>query len=306
MGNSFSLLCCPNCHANVMKKSTYLECKTCNRQYPISHGIVRFLRDTSADLKLSFAKWDQLYRDELKKNEFEHDLEQYKSFYFPETYEQINDAKKLKGAVYLEIGCGPFHFGQLVSKECSLIIGIDVSPTALVLAKKMLDKKKIKNYLLIQGDILSLPIKNNSIDVIYGGGVIEHFKNTNSCVQELYRVLKPKGISFNTVPMLNIGSLTYRQVWGNIPNVIFLKQFAEFIHITLLRSKHMRYGYEFSFLPNTMRSIHKRAGFTNVTIDKFTVKLVFEFIPLKFRKIVVDLAENNRLFWPMIKVIGVK
>jgi hypothetical protein len=119
-------------------------------------------------------------------------------------------------------------------------------------------------------------------------------------------LLKPGGISFNTVPCLNLGALIYRQIWGNIPNFPILKQIAEFIHIKIFRGKYMRFGYELSFLPSTMINIHKRAGFKKVKIDKFDTKLVFEYFPKFFRPHLEKIANSSKLFWPMIKVIAEK
>ena len=51
----------------------------------------------------------------------------------------------------------------------------------------------------------------------------------------------------NTVPYLSLGALTYRQLWGNIPAVPGLRQAAELVHLRLLRSRHLRFGYERSY-----------------------------------------------------------
>ena len=187
----------------------------------------------------------------------------------------------------------------------NLIIGIDFCLSALKIAKKLLDKKGITNYLLIQGDILKMPLKNSSIDFIYGGGVIEHFKNTQSCINELFRVLKVNGVVMNSVPYLNIGSI-YRQIFGNIPNIIILKQIAEFIHIKLLNGKHMIFGYEMSFLATTLKKIYKKAGFNKISVNKFEFELAFDFVPNSLKKPFVWLANNSRFFWPMIKVVSKK
>ncbi|MBU1327490.1 methyltransferase domain-containing protein [Patescibacteria group bacterium] len=299
-------LCCPLCKGQLTFDTADLTCKACNRTYPIVDGIPRFIHNTSEDLQLSVQKWDISYLKQLKAQHYEKEFAGYKAMYFEDTFEQLNDVKKIKGSVYLEIGSGLFFMGQLLAKQCTLVIGIDISPGALKVAKTMLLEKNIHNYLLIQGDILNMPLASNSVDLIYGGGVIEHFKNTQQCVNELYRVLRKGGVSFNSVPMLNIGSLTYRQAWGNIPNIPVLRQLAEVVHIRLLGSKHMIFGYEFSFLPSTLRKIHSAAGFKKISIDRFRVKLVFEFIPKILRRALVILANKSPLFWPMLKVVAIK
>lgn len=304
--NVLNYLCCPFCKGDVSEINNNLYCEKCKKRYKIRSGIIRMAPSISNEMRLSVGKWEKFYDIQLKNETYYHDYNDYMKWYYNDTYRQLNSVKKIKGIVYLEIGCGPLFLGQSFAKNCELIIGIDICFNVLKIAKKMLDEKNIKNYLLIQGDILQMPIKDNSIDLLYGGGVIEHFKQTQKSVNELYRILRKDGVSFNTVPYLNIGSLTYRQLWGNIPNLPLLKQFATFVHATILGGKHLTYGYELSFLGTTLKKIHKKAGFSNISIKKFEVTLHFEFIPKKIRRPFMWLANNSRLFWPMVKVVAVK
>lgn len=171
----------------------------------------------------------------------------------------------------------------------------------------MLDKKGITNYLLVLGDVNNLPLQDGVVDVVYGGGVIEHFKNTPVVVREIYRVLESGGLSFNTVPFLNLATLTYSQIWGNIPNLPILRQIAELVHLKLLKSKHMRFGYELSFTTPYLKKIHRQAGFREVKVGRFETTLMFDYFPFEFmRKVGKYLATNSRLFWPMVKVVGRK
>jgi ubiquinone/menaquinone biosynthesis C-methylase UbiE len=221
---------------------------------------------------------------------------------------QISEYKKIgRKTVYLEIVCGPIVFGQQISEQCKLVIGIDLSLSALKIAKKLLKENGADNYILIQADILNMPISDDTIDLVYGAGVLEHFKNSQKCVDELFRVLNEGGVAFNSVPYLNIGSLTYRQIWGNIPNFPILKQIAEFFHIKLFKGKYMIFGYELSFLGSILYKMHRNSGFKKIYTDQFKVKLQFDYIRfLPFRKMLVRIAESNRLFWPMIKVVAQK
>jgi len=290
-------LCCPKCKSDIQLDGEYLICKNCNTNYEIKDGIPVMMSNISSDIQLSIKKWDKMYKKNFMNKQYYEDYENYISNYYWDTYNQIVEVKKVnKDVVYLEIGCGPFFIGQKIANKCKIVIGIDMCPTALKIARKMLKEKGIDNFLLIQGNILNLPIKNNIIDIIYGGGVIEHFKNTTKCIDELYKVLRKGGISFNTVPYLNLGALTYRQVWGNIPNFPVLKQFAEFVHIILLKSRHMIFGYDMSFLGTTLKRLHKKVGFEEVNVDKFKVKFALHFIPHCIRYPVAWLAKNSRLF----------
>jgi len=299
-------LCCPNCKSDLTANKKYLFCRVCNKKYQINNGIVNMLPGLNKEIKLSVEKWDERYKEQLQSETFYKDYENYLRTYYQDTFRQLNHVKRIKDIVYLEIGCGPFFLGQKIADKCKLIIGIDFAPSGLVIARKMLEEKGIKNYLLIQGDILRMPIKENLIDLIYGGGVIEHFKNTQKSVDEIYRVLRKNGVSFNTVPLLNLGALTYRQIWGHIPNFPLLKEITEFIHIKLLKGKHMIFGYEMSFMSSSLNKMHLKSGFRKVAVDKFEVNIYFEFIPALLRSPLIWLAKNSKLFWPVVKVIGTK
>jgi ubiquinone/menaquinone biosynthesis C-methylase UbiE/uncharacterized protein YbaR (Trm112 family) len=297
---------CTKCQSAIEYKDTHLSCVKCKAVYPIKNGIPDMLVGASEDLRLTIAKWNKIYVDKWENGTINADYAFYMQTYFDDIFRQVGEVANYKDSVYLEIGCGTFFFGREIAKDCSVVIGVDICESSLEIAKKLLDERNISNYLLLKADILDMPIKNESIDLLYGGGVIEHFPDTQKSVNEIYRVLSPGGVSYNTVPWLNIGALTYRQVWGNIPNFPVLKQAAEFIHMKVLGGRHMLYGYEFSFPISKMRKIHAKAGFKDITISKLEVKLTFDFIPERARKLFIKIATKTTIFWPMIKVIARK
>ncbi len=304
---SINILCCPICRGSLTNESTNLRCSDCNASYSVADGIVRaLLPNQSADLALSLSRWDAIYAQSLATGSYLANLQVYKETYYEDLLAQITEETDLKDKVYLEVGCGPFYFGHLIARDCKLVIGIDFSFNALVIAKKLFDSAGITNYILIQGDVLQLPLKDHSVDLVYGGGVMEHFNNSQAYLNGLYTVLRPGGIVFNTVPFLNIGSLTYRQLWGNIPNVPVLKQIFEFIHIKLFGGRFMRFGYELAFLVSTLCKLHKKVGFSEVSVSHFKVALVFEALPRFLRRPFVWLANNSKAFWPMVKVVAKK
>ena len=140
---------------------------------------------------------DQFYQKQIRSNSYEEEGSSYLKNYHEDTFRQLDEYKKInKDLVYMEIGCGQMFLDQELALQSRLVIGIDFCPSVLKIAKKMMDKGGIKNYLLIQGDILSMPIKDDKIDLIYGGGVIKHFKNTQQCVNELYKSFKKRGGEF--------------------------------------------------------------------------------------------------------------
>lgn len=253
--------------------------------------------------------WEKFYRKRFNKRSLLYEYNLYKNDVLQDTLDQIFKVwEPKKKDIYLEIGCGPCFLGLEIAKRTAVkVIGIDFSPTAIKAAKYLFDKEKIKNARFILGDITNMPLPKESVNFIFGGGVIEHSENVQEVIDEIYRVLRKGGIAYNTVPLLNLASLTYRQAWGNIPYIPLVKNFFEFIHLTLFGGKHMRFGYELSFLPSTLYKMHVKSGFTRIKIDKFKVNLVFEYLPFALlRKVAVFISSRSLLFWPVIYVLAKK
>ncbi len=110
-----------------------------------------------------------------------------------------------------------------------------------------------------------MPLKDNVIDFIYGGGVIEHSADTLKTPKELNRVLKEGGIVFNTVPSFNLSWLPLR-FYNNIPSTPILRSIFEFIHSKIFRNEILEenFGYELSFTQHSLKRIHNLAGFKKI------------------------------------------
>lgn len=302
-------ICCLKCREGLIKKFDFFYCKNCQKKYKlIEKNIIGMLpSNISNDIKMSLEKWDDLYKKNLENKSYKIEKKEYDRRYLKDTFNQIFQYYNLrKNDTYLEIGCGPMFLGQEFVKKGLNVIGIDLSLSALIIAKKMLEDKRVKNYLLIQGDIKNIPLKGNTVDLIYGGGIIEHFKDTESAVGEMYRVLKKGGICFNTVPQLNLSSLTYRQIWGNIPNFPVLREIAEFFHIKLLGGRHMKFGYELSFTKKKMEKIFKSQGFNKVLVKNFKCYLPFTYLKPLWLKKIARYVSNTEILNPMILIVAQK
>lgn len=304
--NLLTLICCPDCKKELVIKENNLLCSNCSVKFPVKDGVPVLLPSSmQKDVKLSMDKWDADYKKKIDRKKMLELKSNYEKTYSNPEMKYLKKAfGNFKNKRYLEIGSGTFFIGQKLAKEGSFVVGIDFSMNALLLAKFYLDEEKIENYLLVCGDVTKMPFKDNIFDVLYGGGVIEHFKDTVGVVKENHRVLKKGGVAFNTVPYLNLGSLTYRQAWGNIPNAPVLKNIAEIIHMRILKGKRMIYGYEYSFTKGKLRDIFLKAGFSNenIEIEKFEVPLLFEYIKNGALKKIASFMTNSNLFWPVLYI----
>ena len=299
-------LCCVDCRGQLRRVKMKYICKKCGKQFSLKNGIFSCLDVLEGEKNFSKEKWDIFYKKYFSVKKCLGEFKKVKT----ECDETYNIWKRYavfnKQKVYLEIGSGVFFMGNVLSSDCKLVIGIDFSLPSLMAAKKVLDARGVKNYILIHGDILKMPIKSKVVDILYGGGVIEHFKDTAGCIKEYARVMKKKGVAINAVPYLNLAALTYRQNWGNIPDFPVIKQVAEFIHMKLLKGRHMYFGYELSFTKSKMIRLHKKYGFKNIKFTRLETKIFMCFLPKFVRPFMKKLAENCSWFWPMMLVVAEK
>ena len=207
---------------------------------------------------------------------------------------------------FMEAGCGSGRLLYLMGKLGIKVIGMDLSVEALKLTRRWLEKAGIRNSYFICGDMRYMPIKDSKIGFIYGGGSIEHFEETQLGINELRRVLRQEGLLTLTYPLLSIASLTYRQLYGNIPELPVLKQLYKFVHVNIFRKKFMIFGLEKSFFISTMEKYYKKAGFTNVSSAYFDTYLDIAVFKSEFIKNLLRKTAKNRLFWPMVFTNGVK
>jgi SAM-dependent methyltransferase len=93
----------------------------------------------------------------------------------------------------LDVGCG---IGQYI-KTANLLgfdaEGIEISQTAAAIAKQ-------HGLRVTPGDIRNLPFDDDSFDLIVAGGSLEHFRETETALREIHRVMKTEALLLGNVP----------------------------------------------------------------------------------------------------------
>lgn len=246
-------------------------------------------------------KWDIVH------STAEESQEGFEKIVFPRLYKQIVEYYHEKHRMFVEIGCGSAFLGEAMINKGWNLIGIDFSNVALTKVYDRISQTHYGKFTLVNGDLDSMHLPKDSSSIIYGGGVLEHLKNPQHIINESYKALVPGGILFNAVPFFNIGNALYRMQWGGIPNIPILKQLSEFIHLKLLKGKHMTFGYELQFTRKQLIKMYQKAGFKTIIVGRFDVYVQMNSIKNKWLKEkLIWLSENNPQFWAMIKVIGIK
>jgi len=104
---------------------------------------------------------------------------------------ELNEASRV-----LELGPGPGYFS--VNVACSIPRGylllIDLQREMLEKARQKLKKAGVENVGCVQGDGSTLPLRNGALDVVFLVAVLGEVHDQSSCLREIYRVLRPKGL----------------------------------------------------------------------------------------------------------------
>jgi ubiquinone/menaquinone biosynthesis C-methylase UbiE len=207
---------------------------------------------------------------------------------------------------FMEAGCGTGRLLYLLGKKGIPVIGYDNSIAALKFTQKFLKMSGITNYHLVCGDMRYVPFKDKTIGMIYGGGSIEHFDGQQLAIDGLHRILLPGGLLTLTYPYISISTLTYRQLFGNIPDMPILKQFFLFMHEKVFKKKYMIFGYEKSFTISKMQGFYKKSGFRQMYSGLFETYLEMIFIKNPKMKDFLRKLSTWQPFWPMVHTTGIK
>lgn len=105
-------------------------------------------------------------------------------------------AKIKKGYTVIDLGSGAGNdcfIARAEAGEEGKIIGIDFTPAMIERAVANAAKLGFANVEFRQGDIETMPVEDNTADVIVSNCVLNLVPNKNAVIKDIYRVLKPGG-----------------------------------------------------------------------------------------------------------------
>ena len=127
--------------------------------------------------------------------------------YFDQSYEftcerfaknGLNAHDLFGGALVVDAGCGSGKFSATLARlGAHRVIGVDLGLKGLRFAQEQARKRDYgKRLHYKRGSVLSMPLRDHSVDVVWSNGVIHHTLDYDRCVREFARVLKPGGTLF--------------------------------------------------------------------------------------------------------------
>lgn len=192
----------------------------------------------------------------------------------------------------LDIGCNNCQNTIKAARVCRKVIGFDLDQNQIDIAKRTISKNKIKNIkLLIHNAEEKLPFKKNTFDTILFFAVLEHLKNREKAISEVYRILKDGGKLLLSVPNKDT-------TWKNIQKKVNLNYFSDSDH-------------KIEFSKSSIYIFLKNNGFRNIEIYPVSFDMpfvgvidflggislsIYKFLSLVRRKLVIKYPKESVSF----------
>lgn len=110
----------------------------------------------------------------------------------------------------LDIGSGDGFWSTYIAKESNITIGLEPDCEMMEYARNLHNRT---NLYYLRGTSESIPFADKVFDKIISISCLEHFENPETAINEMYRVLKPKGelaLSVDSL-LLENSSSTFRE-----------------------------------------------------------------------------------------------
>lgn len=103
----------------------------------------------------------------------------------------------IKGKSVLDIASGEGYGSNLLSRDATSVIGVDIDPETVKNAAKKYNNSNLK---FVVGSADLIPVDSNSIDVVVSFETLEHHDRHQEMFFEIKRVLKKEGILIISTP----------------------------------------------------------------------------------------------------------
>lgn len=122
-------------------------------------------------------------------------------------YKSLVKPEEFKGSLVLDAGCGNGRYSYWAAHYGGQVIGLDLGDGVESAAANMAN---LPNVQIIQGDILNLPLADQTFDIIFSIGVLMHTGDAEKATTVLSRKVKAGGSI--TVHLYGKGNLLYEIV----------------------------------------------------------------------------------------------
>ena len=157
------LVRCPKCRGGNLEvagdPSWQLICPNCGAEAPIVAGIPR-MADQTESYAASFGR--QWNRYDVARDQEDESIFKTKTGVMP---------RDLAGKLVLDAGCGGGRYARLAGSHGARVIAVDLSSAVAKAAELCVS---LPNVLVLQADLLDLPLALEAFDLVYSIGVLHH------------------------------------------------------------------------------------------------------------------------------------
>ena len=174
---------CPSCRGPLEPLGRGYGCAPCAREWPVVRGVPRFVatENYAGNFGFEWRRHRKLQIDSARRAESERTFAE-KTGLGPED---------VRGKLVLDAGIGTGRFSDVVARWGGVPVGVDLS-LAVESARRNL--ARYPRSLVVQGDIFSLPFREESFDHVFSIGVLHHTRSTREALRSIARLVKPGGV----------------------------------------------------------------------------------------------------------------
>jgi SAM-dependent methyltransferase len=96
-------------------------------------------------------------------------------------------------ALVLEVACGAAHQGEAIAPHVRRVVGADLTPELLEVARRRLADHAVDRVALSRADAARLPFADGSFDLTFCRFAVHHFADPGAQLAEMVRVSRPGG-----------------------------------------------------------------------------------------------------------------
>lgn len=157
-----------------------------------------------------------------------------------------------QGAKILDGGCGLGDWVLAITRQGFDVLGLDISRQTVAQLQERFPEARFAS-----GDIRATGFQEAEFDAYYSWGVFEHFEaGPQDCLREAWRILKPGGLLFISVPLDNLR----QAVLGSLAKAREPEPNLRFYQYRFTRAELAREIGMAGFDLLSLHPIHKRQG----------------------------------------------
>jgi len=133
-----------------------------------------------------------------------------------------------------DIGCGPGHMEAALSRAFprARVVGLDYAQSAVNFAQRF-----VPDATFIRGDVTDCGLADSAYDLVLCIECLEHIRDYNAALDNIFRILKPGGALVLTVPngAIDRGALYHVNFWTQPEIIELLSQRGNVLHYQWIR-----------------------------------------------------------------------